>query len=151
MDSLLAIPIFGRCLGSWVTVFVHKVFSVISGYFPRMESPKWNYLVKGYEHRKISWYMSTGNSCIFNTAWYMNVDSSSVTGYVKNSLKRPADMVVQIHIQWQCHSLDKGKGLELLVSKEPLAFLKGNNLWISWYQKERPSSQGVQDCLKFCL
>lgn len=83
MDSLLAIPVSGGHLGSWVTVFVHTVFSVISGYFPRIESLKWNYLVKGYGHRKVSWYMSTGNSCIFNTAWYMKFDSSSVTGYVK--------------------------------------------------------------------
>lgn len=151
MDSLLAIPIVRGHLGSWVAVFVHKVFFCYSGYFPRIESPQWNYLVKGYEHRIISWHMSTGNSCILNSTWYMKFDSSSVTGYVKNCFKRLAYMVVLNHIQWQCHSLDKGRALELLVSREPLAFLKGNGLWISWHPKERPSSPNIQDFLKFCL
>ena len=128
-----------------------RLFSVISGYYSRIESPQWNYLVKGYEHRKISWYMSTGNSCIFNTAWYMKFDYSSVTGYVRNCFRWLAYMVVQSHIQWQCPSLDKGKGLELLVSREPLAFLQGHGLWINWYQKERASSRCVQDFFKFCL
>lgn len=52
MDSLLAIPVFQGHLGSWLTVFVHEVFFCYSGYFPRIESPKWNYLVKGMNIQK---------------------------------------------------------------------------------------------------
>jgi len=66
--------------------------------------------------------MSTGNSCSFTTAWYMKFDSSSVTGYVKNSLKWLAYMVVPNRIQWRCHSPDKGRGLELLIIKRTNSF-----------------------------